>query len=69
MWITLGFSACAGLTYLTIYSDFYQGYYSNYSIKPYLMGGAFYIFPGIIYAMKFPENTYPKRFDYIGASH
>lgn len=35
----------------------------------FLVGGAFYLLGGLIYAMHWPERSYIARFDYFGNSH
>lgn len=33
------------------------------------IGGASYVIGALLYILRFPEKKFPKKFDYIGASH
>lgn len=53
---------------------FFQAQFSNHnylitSSTKYFRTGTIYLLGGFIYAIRFPERTFPCKFDMIGSSH
>ena len=44
-------------------------YLYPFNLTLWIVGGIFYLIGAFIYAMRFPEAYFPKKFDYIGNSH
>ena len=68
----MGISAAAPLWYICIFAEDTSGYMRRYPVmemKYWWGGGLFYIVGGVLYALKFPERLYPRKFDICGQSH
>lgn len=68
MFISLGLSAGIPIFYIKYFAD--QRYVDpNYTIVPWVVGGAIYIGGAIFFIARIPERFYPKTFDLLGSSH
>jgi len=68
MFIALGLSAALPFVYLGFNTD-YEYIMEESKVRPFLVGGAFYIFGAILYMYRLTERLWPKTFDIIGNSH
>jgi len=66
MFIALGGISVAIFIYL---GNMKNAYLIEFSPLLIIIGGVFYIFGAVLYAMKVPERCSPGRFDLCGASH
>jgi predicted membrane channel-forming protein YqfA (hemolysin III family) len=64
-----GFSVLPGFLYLHFFVDEALVHNVDGVIGVYLQVGAVYIFGAVLYAFRFPESRWPRKFDYIGNSH
>lgn len=68
MFISLGLSSGIPVFYIKYFAD--QRYVDpNFTIVPWVVGGAIYISGAIIFIARIPERFYPKTFDLLGSSH
>ena len=65
------FGICTGIPviYMTFFGNSIKGYYSGIKLKNWYIGGISYIIGAILYILRFPENIFQGKFDYIGSSH
>ena len=62
-----GYSTMPGGLHLYWYAD--ARYVYRFEIWPMLSGGILYGIGAVIYALKFPEKCFKKKFDIWGSSH
>lgn len=68
LFIFLGISGVLPFTYLSITEDT-QNIAQFANLRPWVVGGAFYIGGALLYANRIPEKKWPGKFDIVGSSH
>ena len=65
------FGLCTGIPilHMSFFGDKIEGYGSGIKLINWYFGGISYIVGALLYILRFPEKIFPKKFDYIGASH
>ena len=69
--IFLIFGLCTGIPilHMAFFGDKLEGYGPGIKLLYWYLGGISYVLGAILYIIRFPEKLFPRKFDYIGASH
>ena len=69
--IYLIFGLCTGIPvlHMAFFGDTIEGNAPGIKLIYWYLGGISYVVGALLYILRFPEKKFPKKFDYIGASH
>ena len=69
--IFLVFGLCTGIPifHMAFFGNKIKGNGPGIKLINWYLGGVSYVVGALLYILRFPEKKFPKKFDYIGASH
>ena len=69
LFLIFGLCTAIPILHMTFFGDTIKGYSNDIILINWYLGGISYIIGTFFYILRFPEKSFPRVFDYFGASH
>ena len=69
IFLVFGLSTGIPILHMAFFGDKIEGYGPGIKLINWYIGGISYVVGAVLYIIRFPEKYFPRKFDFVGASH